>query len=109
MFRTKIQHTACSTCPIAKTADIIGDSTILLIVRDLAISPRRFNELESSFPGVSTRTLTGKLKILEAEGIIVKQKFAEFPPRVEYSLSKKGKGLLSVIRAMEQYGKKHLA
>ncbi len=108
MFRTKIQQKECATCPVAKTADLIGDSTVLLIVRDLAVSSRRFNELEESFPGVSTRTLTQKLKLLESEDIIEKQKYAEFPPRVEYSLTKKGKGLLGVIGAMEKYGKKYL-
>ena len=109
MFRTKAQHKACNTCPIAKTADLIGDSTVLLIIRDLGISSRRFGELQTSLPGVSTRTLTGKLKVLEMEELIVKQKYAEFPPRVEYTLTKKGKGLLGVIRSMEKYGKKFLA
>jgi DNA-binding HxlR family transcriptional regulator len=108
MFRTKVQQKACTTCPTAKTADLIGDSTVLLVVRDLAKKPRRFSELEESFPGVSTRTLTEKLKMLEREGIVSKEKYAEFPPRVEYTLTKKGKGLLSVIGAMEAYGKKYL-
>lgn len=108
MFRTNVQHTACNTCPIAKTADIIGDSTTLLIVRDLSVSSRRFGELQTSLPGVSTRTLTEKLKALEGEELIDKQKYAEFPPRVEYTLTKKGKGLLRIIHAMEQYGKKYL-
>ena len=108
MFRTKEQHKKCNSCPIAKTADLIGDSTTLLIIRDLAKKPRRFTDFETSLPGVSTRTLTEKLKVLEAEEIIVKEKYAEFPPRVEYKLTKKGKGLLGVIAAMEKYGKKYL-
>lgn len=108
MFRTKAQHKACNTCPIAKTADLIGDSAVLLIVRDLGISSRRFGELQASLPGISTRTLTEKLKVLEIEELILKQKYAEFPPRVEYSLTKKGKGLLGVIRSMEKYGKNFL-
>lgn len=108
MFRTKAQHTACNTCPIAKTADLIGDSTVLLIIRDLSISSRRFGEFQTSLPSVSTRTLTEKLKKLEGEDIVSKQKYAEFPPRVEYSLTKKGKGLLGVIRSMEKYGKNFL-
>ena len=108
MFRTKIQHKKCDSCPVAKTADLIGDSTVLLIVRDLWQRPRRFSDLEVSFPGVSTRTLTQKLKMLETEDIITKKKYAEFPPRVEYMLTKKGKGLTAVITAMEKYGKKFL-
>ncbi|MCR4285681.1 MAG: helix-turn-helix transcriptional regulator [Candidatus Kaiserbacteria bacterium] len=109
MFRTKVQHTACQSCPIARTADLIGDSTILLIVRDLAKAPQRFTELQASSAGVSSRTLTKKLDILQKEGLISKCKYPEFPPRVEYALTKKGKGLLRVIHAMEQYGVKHLS
>ncbi len=108
MFRTKAQHTACKTCPIAKTADIIGDSTVLVIIRDLAQSAKRFSELQASSVGVSTRTLTDKLKRLEIGGFVAKVKYAEFPPRVEYSLTKKGSGLLGIIREMERYGKKYL-
>ena len=108
MFRTTSQHTACGDCPIAQTADLIGDSTILLIVRDLAKGPKRFSDLSLSLPSVSTRTLTQKLKVLEAEGVINKNKFAEFPPRIEYVLTKKGKGLKTVIKAMEKYGETFL-
>jgi DNA-binding HxlR family transcriptional regulator len=108
MFRTESQHAACASCPVAKTADLIGDSITLLIIRDLAKKPRRFSDLETSFPGVSTRTLTKKLQTLEIEKLITKEKYAEFPPRVEYSLTKKGKGLVSVIKAMEKYGEKFL-
>lgn len=76
-------------------------------MRDLAIESRRFSDLQIS-GGVSTRTLTGKLKLLGAEGLVSKKKFAEFPPRVEYTLTKKGKGLLTIISAMEKYGTKFL-
>ena len=93
MFRTTSQHTACGDCPIAQTADLIGDSTILLIVRDLAKGPKRFTDLSLSLPSVSSRTLTVKLKVLEEQDVVLKNKFAEFPPRIEYTLTKKGKGL----------------
>jgi DNA-binding HxlR family transcriptional regulator len=109
MFRTKLQHKACAACPVAKTADLIGDSSVILIVRDLAKKPARFSDLVSSLPTISTRTLTGKLKLLEKEGLIEKKKFAEFPPRVLYTLTKKGKGLSPVMKAMEKYGKTFLS
>lgn len=108
MFRTKSQHTACDSCPVAKTADLIGDSTMLLIIRDLAKSPCRFTELTTSLPKVSTRTLTQKLKFLEIEALVSKHKYSEFPPRIEYALTKKGKGLVSIISAMEKYGERFL-
>lgn len=108
MFRTKAQHHACEDCPIAKTADLVGDSTILLIVRDLKKTPRRFSELTTSLPAISTRTLSEKLKKLETEGLIERTEYAEFPPRVEYSLTKKGKGLSTLMNAMKKYGEEYL-
>ncbi len=108
MFRTDAQRNACDSCPVAKVADLIGDSTVLLIIRDLTHGPRRFNELQTSFPGVSTRTLTQKLKALESEGLIEKKKYSEFPPRIDYLLTKKGRGLLPIIKALEKYGKQYL-
>jgi DNA-binding HxlR family transcriptional regulator len=108
MFRTKIQQKSCDTCPVAKTANLIGDSVVLLIIRDLAKSAHRFSDFVDSFPGVSTRTLTKKLALLEDEGLITKKRYAEFPPRVAYSLTRKGKGLVGIITRMELYGKKYL-
>ncbi len=108
MFRTKLQHSECIKCPIGRTADLIGDSSVLIIIRDVAKKSRRFSVFHESLPGVSTRTLTLKLKMLETEGILSKKKFAEYPPRVEYALTKKGKGLLGIVKAMEKFGKQYL-
>lgn len=109
MLRTQEQQDKlCSACPIAKTADLIGDSFVLLIVRDLLKGPKRFGELEFSLSGISTRTLSKKLKMLEEKGIIEREEFIEKPPRVEYSLSEKGRALNSLIKTMLKYGEKYL-
>lgn len=109
MFRTKRQRSVlCSTCPFAKTANLIGDSVVLLIIRELLKSPHRFGELEEVLPGVSTRTLTDKLELLVREGVLVRHEFIGKPPKVEYSLTKKGEGLDDVAKAMVSYGKKYL-
>lgn len=109
MFRTeKQQKKLCASCPFAKTANVIGDSVVLLIVRDLLSGPKRFGDLEAALSGVSTRTLSEKLKTLEEEGLIAREEFVGKPPRVEYSLTKKGAGLEGVSDAMIEYGKKHL-
>ncbi len=96
------------TCPIAKVADLIGDTAMLLIVRDLLSGPKRFGDLEHSLSGVSTRTLTKRLKALEDCGLAQRTVFAERPPRVEYTLTKKGRGLGRIARAMKEYGEAHL-
>lgn len=106
MLRTKTQEKQiASFCPVAKAAHLVGDTVTLLIVRDLFSGPKRFKELVSSLEGVSSRTLTLKLKTLESLEIVSRKEFAERPPKVEYTLTKKGKGLKKVIASLESYGK----
>lgn len=105
MFRTKQQQkTLCGECGLARTADVVGDSSTLVIVNTLLTSPKRFNELVEVLSGTSTRTVSKKLLILEEKGIVDRKDFHEKPPHVEYSLTKKGKALSSVIKAMKTYG-----
>jgi len=92
------------TCPVARTAAVIGSKWTLLVIRDLASGTKRFNELEKSLAGISAKTLSERLRGLEQGGILSRQAFAEIPPRVEYSLTEKGRALLSLIENMRQYG-----
>ena len=94
----------CSDCPIARTANIIGDTWSLMIIRDLFSGPKRFGELATSLEGVSSRTLTNKLKFLEKHTIITRTEYAEKPPRVEYSLTKKGTELSAIIENLRRFG-----
>jgi len=96
-------------CPIARVADIVGDYCTVLVVRDLMGGTKRFKDLQRSLGGVSTRTLVKKLKILEDHGMIRRDEYKEKPPRVEYSLTEKGRRLGSITRAMKAYGERYLA
>ena len=104
----KTNHIDASVCPIARTAEIISGKWTLLIIRDLASGVKRFNQLERSLHGISPKTLSERLRSLEEEGIIIRQTFAEVPPRVEYSLTTKGRDLSIVIESMRSYGKRWL-
>ncbi|HUO49998.1 MAG TPA: helix-turn-helix domain-containing protein [Candidatus Paceibacterota bacterium] len=97
----------CKECPISKVVELLGDSCSILILRDLFEGPKRFGQLQTSLD-VSTRTLTIKLKKLEQEGLVVRTEYHEHPPRVEYSLTKKGAAFQEVEDAMRAYGKKYL-
>src|SRR4051812_53083 len=97
-----------TVCPIARTAQLIGGKWTILIIRDLAAGVKRFNQLERSLQGISPKTLSERLRSLEEEGIIVRQTFAQVPPRVEYSLTEKGLDLVYVIESMRRYGKQWL-
>lgn len=96
-------------CPVARTADLIGNKWTPLILRDLAISEKRFSELERSLAGISPKTLSERLKRLEEAGILTRRCFAEVPPRVEYALTGKGRALLPVIELMREFGTTWLA
>ena len=95
-------------CPVALTAKIISGKWTLLIIRDLASGVKRFNQLERSLHGISPKTLSERLRSLEEAGIILRQTFAEVPPRVEYTLTAKGRDLIEVVECMRCYGKQWL-
>jgi len=96
------------SCPVARTAAVIGSKWTLLVIRDLAGGTKRFNELEKSLLGISAKTLSERLRSLEQEHILTRQAYAEIPPRVEYSLTEKGEALLSLIDSMREYGTRWL-
>src|SRR6266513_428786 len=93
-----------NTCAVAATAEIIGAKWTALLVHDLSEGARRFSELEHSCTGISPRTLSERLRVLESEGIVERRSYAESPPRVEYELTAKGDALLPIIAEMRRFG-----
>lgn len=91
-------------CAVACTADIIGSKWTAIIVHDLSEGPRRFSELERACPGISPRTLSERLDMLERQGIVARESYPESPPRVEYELTAKGDALRPIIHAMSEFG-----
>jgi DNA-binding HxlR family transcriptional regulator len=88
-------------CAVACTAEIIGSKWTAIIVHDLSEGSRRFSELERSCPGISPRTLSERLRVLEQEGIITRRSARR---RVDYELTEKGQALLPIIEAMRSFG-----
>ncbi len=89
-------------CPISKTAKLLSDPWTMLIMRDCIDDVCRFCELERSLKGISTRTLTLKLKKLEREHML--QKLSDG----SYVATEKGLGLKAIEQAMRRYGEKYL-
>src|SRR5215470_16039093 len=104
MKRT-MNETHDSECAVAATAEIIATKWTALIVHDLSEGPRRFMELEHACPGISPRTLSERLDMLEREDVLVRRSYPESPPRVEYELTSKGRSLLPIIREMRRFGR----
>ena len=93
-----------TSCAVAACAEIIGAKWTALLVHDLSEGPRRFMELEHACPGISPRTLSERLDMLERQGAIMRRSYPESPPRVEYELTEKGRALLPIIREMRKFG-----
>ena len=96
------------TCPVCATAELVCGKWTILILRDLAEDSLRFCELERSLEGISPRTLSLRLRALEAEGVVTRATFAEVPPRVEYALTDKGRALIPLVEDMRAYGREWL-
>jgi DNA-binding HxlR family transcriptional regulator len=95
-----------SACRIEVVLEVIGDQWNLGIIHELSLGPRRSLDLFASFSGMSTKTLTARLKQLERCGVVARKSYSEAPPKVEYSLTEKGRELLPVLRAVAEVARK---
>jgi DNA-binding HxlR family transcriptional regulator len=95
-------------CSIARALELVGDRWTLLIVRDVALGLRRFDQLLDSL-GIASNVLTDRLNRLVAEGVLERVRYSERPERFEYRLTKKGGELRVALLALMQWGDRHLS
>jgi len=93
-------------CSIADALNVVGEKWSLLVVRELFLGCRRFNDIAAN-TGAPRDILTVRLRRLEELGVIERQEYSERPPRYEYQLTDAGKDLRPVIMALKQWGKDH--
>ena len=91
-------------CGVEAALGLIDGKWKGVILFHLMNGRMRFNALGRKLGAVTQRMLTKQLRELEADGLIVRTVYAEVPPRVEYSLSTKGKSLEPVIVALKAWG-----
>lgn len=90
-------------CPRFENAmQLLSKRWVGLILFDLLKGKKRFSEMEADLP-ISGRLLSDRLKMLEQEGIVERNIYSEFPVRIEYSLSTKGKALEPVIQEIQHW------
>lgn len=92
-----------SPCGLRLALTILGDRWSILLLRDLLEGPHRFTALQRSLTGISPRTLTQRLRSLEAEGLVRKQVFAE-ALKAEYCLTERGSSLHEIINQLRDWG-----
>lgn len=95
----------CSKCPLTQALGVIGGKWKPLIIYQLEHSKKRFGQLDVVIPGISRKVLTTQLNELVEDQLIVRTAYAESPPRVEYSLTEKGKELLPILNSIAKWGK----
>ena len=67
----------------------------------------RFNELKKYIRSISYKTLSSTLKELEADGLVHREEYPQIPPKVEYSLTERGKSLIPILDQMCAWGAAH--
>jgi DNA-binding HxlR family transcriptional regulator len=95
-------------CSIARSLEIVGERWTLLIVRDLFLGLRRFDELQESL-GIARNVLTDRLNRLVDEGVVERVPYSERPPRHEYRLTDKGRDLNITLAGLRQWGDRYLS
>jgi DNA-binding HxlR family transcriptional regulator len=97
-----------SPCAVACTLDLVGDKWSLLVIRDLLPGSLTYSALQNSRESIPTNILADRLKKLQRAGLISKSIYQQHPARYAYGLTEKGRELREVLRALVQWGQKHI-
>ncbi len=96
------------SCPIRNVLERFSDKWSLLVLCTLGVgSKMRYKELMIAIPDISHKMLTNTLKHLVEDHLVIREAYAEIPPRVEYSLTDTAKTLLPTIQQMIDWAQQH--
>jgi len=109
MSRKKIEYRGKNyTCSIELCLDLIGGKWKALVLFHLIRGAKRSGDLKRTLPGISDKMFTQTVRQLEDDGLLKREVFPVVPPKVEYSLSDKGKTLVPVLKKMCSWGEEFL-
>ncbi len=97
-----------ASCPLEKTLSLIVGKWKTILLWHLSSGKKRYGELKKLIPDVSEKMLIQSLRELERDQLVLRKAYPVVPPRVEYTLSKRGKSLSPLICALNTWGAKHL-
>ncbi|MFF4343281.1 winged helix-turn-helix transcriptional regulator [Kitasatospora sp. NPDC001540] len=103
MDRTRFADIPCS---VSRAAGAVADPWTLLVLRDLFLGLRRFEELRQDL-GIATNILSARLDHLVAEGLVERRRYSAHPPRDEYLPTDAGRDLHGVVLALLAWGDRH--
>ncbi|MBA2516156.1 MAG: helix-turn-helix transcriptional regulator [Solirubrobacterales bacterium] len=93
-----------STSPLGDALARVGDRWTLLVVAGLLDGPKRFNELQEGLDGIAPNVLSGRLKALVEQALVVAVPYTERPPRFVYELTESGRELAGALRLLADWG-----
>ena len=100
MRRTSVRDVHCS---IAQCLEVVGDWWTILILRDVFLGARRFDEIQGRL-GIARNVLAQRLDLLVEHDVLTRRAYQERPLRHEYVLTERGRDLWPVLTAMRQWG-----
>jgi DNA-binding HxlR family transcriptional regulator len=92
------------SCGLGPAFEVIGGKWKALILWVVSGKPRRFGELKRLVPGISEKMLIQQLREMEADGLVRRKIFREVPPRVEYSVTRRGSSLNKALGPLADWG-----
>ncbi|PQO41647.1 winged helix-turn-helix transcriptional regulator [Blastopirellula marina] len=96
-----------SDCPVACTLDLLGDKWTLLVVRDLVLGKRRFDEFLNSPEGIASNILASRLKMLTERGYLTREQDPNDRRQALYALTEQGESLRKLVSLVAQWGEDH--
>jgi DNA-binding HxlR family transcriptional regulator len=95
-------------CGLARALDLVGERWAFLVVRELALGPKRFKDLADGLPGVSTNILASRLRQLERNGIVERRVLPPPAASSVYELTEYGRDLEPAMLALGRWGARSL-
>ena len=91
-------------CPVEYTLSQVSGKWRIIILKELSQGAVRYAAICRSIPGISPKILIGQLREMEKEDLVIRTIFPEVPPRVEYSLSRAGMSIFSMLSTLRAWG-----
>jgi DNA-binding HxlR family transcriptional regulator len=106
MAQRTVDDTLTSSA-LAEALSSVGDRWTLLIIAALLDHPSRFGDLQREVPGIAPNVLSGRLRQLEEQGLVVAEPYSQRPPRYVYELTDSGRALGGPLRLLADWGARH--
>lgn len=102
------KYCTANDCPITASIDVIGGKWKPIILWILLDGPQRFGELNKMISGIALKVLSRNLKELIDDGLVNRKAYPVVPPKVEYSLTEKGKSLAPLLNELSNWSTAHI-